>query len=146
MGRGDTAAVTVLLERVRQARTASDLQAVVSLLTPVLRAETHPSAERERRLFERRPCPLVMRVLEDGSHGMHFVRDISLGGISVHIQAPLPLFPELHCQLPLYEEGVVHTFTARVVWCQPDPPARVGMQFVGGHETLMEWLLSSSGS
>ncbi|MDH7571201.1 MAG: PilZ domain-containing protein, partial [Armatimonadota bacterium] len=128
-----------LLQQVRAARHTHDLVPVARRLAPFVKRLWVPP-DHERRVSPRRAHSLLLRVLEDGSHGIHFIRDIGMGGVSLFIQAPLPLFPVLHCQLPLYHLGRVYHFTARVAWCQPNPPSVAGLEFVEMGEDLKEWL------
>lgn len=137
---GDPAEITELLGLVEGARTLGDLNAISSRLLTVIGVEPRLRGSVERRTHSRKSCSLMLRILEDGSHGMHFIRDISTGGLSLYIQAPLPLFPELHCQLPLYHQDRTFCFTARVIWCQPDPPPVVGLEYAEIGEDALDWI------
>lgn len=141
-GLADPEEVSALLDEVQQARTTDDLAAMSQRLLRVVGARTRGERTRNRRQAPRATCSLMLRVLEDGSHGMHFIRDIGTGGVSVYMQAALPLFPILHCQIPLYHLNVVHSFTARVVWCQPEPPRIVGLQYVDVGDEVLAWVRS----
>ena len=139
-GQADPTEVASLIEEVERARNTQDLGALSGRLLRVIGPQGPPHEGHDRRAHPRKACWLLLRVLEDGSHGMHFVRNIGPHGLSVTLQAPLPLFPTLHCRLPMYHLGKEFAFTARVVWCQPDPPQVVGMEFVEVGDDLREWI------
>ncbi|MBI3944680.1 MAG: PilZ domain-containing protein [Armatimonadetes bacterium] len=137
----DEAEIRRLMGAVEAAGSIGELVALAPLVNGMPPPEPD-SPGHDRRIHHRVPCWLALRVLDDGSYGFHFIRDIGIGGFAAHIQTPLPLFTTLHCQVPLYHLGKVHVFTARVVWCQPDPPSLVGFEFVEIDDEAADWILS----
>ena len=96
--------------------------------------------DRDRRLAERKPCSLAVRLREsDGKFRLNWLLDISMTGAGALVYDALP-HPQVEGEIVASDVEKVFPFQARLVWSQQQTPGRVGLLFHDPSTEFQSWL------